>query len=515
MLHLKSRQGSQKSVCSLIRLLPLVSLLFFLAGCQQTGRSQTEIMRQALPDGMVSVFDDSIIVSQLHQMAEAEQSKLEADRHTAEHYKGELQSLLWINLMGVRKSADSLLTYLQQVEEIGLKPSSFYADSIRHDLQRLRTFKADSTATDPNVLIARLEYHLTKACLRYVYGQRYGFVNPKTAFKNAGIFDMHIEEPTNDDAQQVMRMIQSDSIVGYLNDIQPRDDYYQQLKAMLDSASTDEARQRIICNMERGRWRLQNPIPKAGKYVIVNVPAFHLYAYGGDTVLDMRVVCGAVKTKTPLLDSKIEWMELNPKWVIPMSIIKKDVARRAGDSAYFARNRYDIFDRATNKQMPIGSVSRDMLLSGKYRVAQRSGDFNSLGRIVFRFKNPHSVYLHYTSNPSAFKREVRAISHGCVRVSRPFELAQFLLDNPDEWLLDRIRISMSLYPKTKRGRDYWNSHPNEDDRKLINTQSVKPNIPLYIVYYTIYPDEHGTLKTYRDIYGYDKVLWNNLQPYVK
>ena len=464
----------------------------------------------------MSVFDDSLIVTHLNRLAAAEQSKLVADRRTADHYKDSLNSLLWINLMGVNSNADSLLAYLQRVEEIGMKKSAFYVDSIRQDMERLRTLQRDSTVKDMNQLVARLEYHLTKACLRYVYGQRYGFVNPKKAFMAEGLFNLNIEEPSKDFAQQVMHKIRCDSLADYLREIQPRSAYYEQLKGMLAKDSTEVGRQRIMCNMERGRWRLKNPIPETGKRIIVNIPAFHLYAYGDmDSVLNMRVVCGAVKTKTPILDSKIEWMEINPKWIIPMSIIKKDVVRHVGDTAYFARNHYDIFERATNQQMPISAVTREMLLSGKYRVAQQSGDFNSLGRIVFRFKNPHSVYLHYTSNPSAFKRSVRAISHGCVRVARPFELAQFMLNDPDEWLLDRIRISMSMYPKTKRGRTFWRENPEEEDRKLINSLSVKPNIPLYIIYHTLWTDEKGTLQTYPDIYDYDKVLWQNLQTFVK
>lgn len=496
----------------------MVFFLLFVAGCQQTSRSQTEITKQALFDGKVpvSVFNDSIIVGHLHQMAAAEDSRLEADRRTAEHYQDSLQFSLWIDNSGVSSRADSLLAYLQQVEEIGLTTASFFVDSIRQDMKRLQTLQSDSDAAERKLVAARLEYHLTKACLRYVYGQRFGFVNPRQAFKNTGIFNLNIEEPARDFARQVTHKILLDSLSQLLRDIQPHSAYYQQLKAMLAKDSTEAGRQRIMCNMERSRWRLKNPIPQTGKYIIVNIPAFHLYAFGaGDSVLDMRVVCGAVKTKTPILDSKIEWMELNPKWIIPMSIIKKDVVRHVGDTAYFSRNRYDIFDRATNQQMPVSSVSREMLLSGKYRVAQQSGSHNSLGRIVFRFKNPYSVYLHYTSNPSAFKRTVRAISHGCVRVSKPFELAEYLLNDPDEWLLDRIRISMSLYPKTKRGRTFWRENPEEEDRKLINSLGVKPNIPLYIIYNTLWTDEKGTLQTYPDIYGYDMVLWKNLQTFVK
>ena len=211
----------------------------------------------------------------------------------------------------------------------------------------------------------------------------------------------------------------------------------------------------------------------------------------------------------------MEWMEVNPQWVIPMSIIEKDVARRAGDSAYFARNRYQIYDKATNKPMEISQVSQAMLLSGNYRVAQQSGADNSLGRIVFRFKNRFSVYLHYTSSPGVFKRDVRAVSHGCVRVARPFELAHFVLDNPDEWLLDRIRISMDMQPMTERGHKYLMTHRDQEEHKLIGYVPVKPRVPLYIIYYTLWPDEHGELRTWPDVYGYDKVIINRLQTYMQ
>ena len=152
-----------------------------------------------------------------------------------------------------------------------------------------------------------------------------------------------------------------------------------------------------------------------------------------------------------------------------------------------------------------------MLNSGKYRVAQEGGAGNSLGRIVFRFKNNFSVFLHDTSNPGAFSRDSRAMSHGCVRVSKPFDLAQFVLDNPDEWLLDRIRISMDLPPMSEQGREYVATH-GSDNKKLISYVPVKPRVPIYILYYTLWPDADGILQTWPDVYGYDDVMWKQLKP---
>jgi murein L,D-transpeptidase YcbB/YkuD len=424
-----------------------------------------------------------------------------------------------------------LLSYLHRVGDIGFSEQAFYVDAIERDMQRLRQLQFGENGDDINHVTARLEYHLTKACLRYAYGYRFGFINPSRIFNRLdeeerkegqpshvvryrGLFDVDMDVAPADYHLTVIDKIAHDSIAQYLRAIEPQDKFYRQLKSMLKNDTTAEQRQRILSNMERTRWRLHHPIPDAGKRIIVNIPAYHLYAYGDDTLLHMRIVCGAWKTKTPLLTSEVEWMEVNPQWIIPQSILEKDVVRHAGDSAYFARNKYNIYERATNKQMEIGEVTQGMLLSGKYRVAQQSGDDNSLGRLVFRFKNQFSVFLHYTSTPWVFQREKRSISHGCVRVERPFELAHYVLDQPDEWLLDRIRISMGLRPATDRGRKYLRTHQDEEDHKLIGYVPVKPHVPLYIIYFTLWPDETGTLQTWPDIYGYDRVVMEHLKPYL-
>ena len=308
--------------------------------------------------------------------------------------------------------------------------------------------------------------------------------------------------------------LRSDSLSALLREVQPHDKIYEQLKAMLSKADSAQERRRILCNMERRRWRVHQPIKENEKRIVVNIPAFELYAYAADSVMPMRVVCGAIGTHTPQLSSYIEYMEVNPRWNIPYSIIKKDVAHRAGDSSYFTRNRYQIFD-SSGKVVPAGSVSSQMLLSGRYHVSQVGGAGNALGRIVFRFKNKFSVYLHDTSNPSAFQRSVRALSHGCVRVSKPFELAEFLLATSDTWLLDRIRLAMGKPAATEQGREYVKNHGTDACKSLVSRVSLDARVPLYIIYYTIWPDETGTLRTWPDIYNHDQVIWRQLQPYMQ
>jgi len=531
MLYSKNWQGCPKGFHSLIGLFPLLAVILMTSCLGGEHHKNRDITMAAFSDLKTPAFvlDAASIKRQLCEIASKDTPQTAADRAVRDYYSENSEHLLWIDRLGVDSRPDTLLSWLHQVGQMGLSERAFYVAPIEALLQRLRQMDFQPSS-DINRVAAQLEYHLSKACLRYVYGQRFGFINPNRIFNHLdmddstdtirhivryrGLFDMDMDLPSATYAHQVMRTICNDSLAILLHEIQPQDKFYQQLQRMLSTASDDASRRRILCNMERCRWRLHHPIPEEGKRVVVNVPAYSLYAYGADSILHMRVACGATKTKTPLLTSEVEWMEVNPQWVIPKSILEKDVVRHAGDSAYFARNKYNIYERATNKQMPIEEVTRSMLMSGKYRVAQQSGSHNSLGRIVFRFKNKFSVFLHYTSTPGVFQRDSRAVSHGCVRVARPYDLAHFLLDNPDEWLLDRIRISMGLKAETDRGRQYLKTHPTDEDHKLIGYVPVKPHVPLYIIYYTLWTDENGVLQSWPDVYGYDTVIWNHLQTFV-
>ena len=526
MLHSENRKSGKKGYCSLISL--FISVLLFI-GCGTDANKNRKITVEAFSDMKTPAFvlDLKLIEQNLKRLMAADHQNTESDKYARACYNGQL---LWVDKYGVDEQADTLLNWLHLVSEIGLTERSFGVAQIESDLNRMRSLTFDDS-NPINLVAARLDYQLTKACLRYCYGQRYGFVNPRRVFNHLdiekqdstrkitqfrGLFDVEMDLPTSQFANDVMRKVANDSLSGLLHEVQPTDANYLYLKNQLPKDTSLVHRRRVVVNMERCRWRRHQPIATQGKRIIVNIPAFHLYAYDGNGLLDMRVVCGARTTKTPQLTSKVEWMEVNPQWVIPKSIVENEVSHRAGDSAYFARHRYHIVNKETQQTVNVASVTRQMLLSGKYRVAQQGGAGNSLGRIVFRFKNSYSVFLHDTSTPSAFERDTRALSHGCVRVSQPFELANFLLDNPDEWLLDRIRIGMGQQPETDQGRNWLRAHPDGDDLKnLIGYVGVKPHVPLYIIYNTMWPDETGVWRTWPDIYGYDDVIWKQMKPYLQ
>ena len=256
-------------------------------------------------------------------------------------------------------------------------------------------------------------------------------------------------------------------------------------------------------NLERARWQYK---PEKGtKYVIANIAAFMLQAFNEETdsILEMRICCGSVRNKTPLLYSKIYYMELNPYWNVPQNIIRKEIIpsyRR--DTTYFTRNRMKVYDKNGNRVNPHDIKWAKYTAGVPFTVKQDNKEGNSLGRIIFRFPNPYAVYLHDTPSRWAFNRSNRAVSHGCVRLERALDFAFFLLEKPDELLEDRIRIAMDIAPKSDEGKKLNRSEAYRE----LKHYSLKEAIPLFLDYQTMYLAADGKLSYCEDIYKYDAPL---------
>jgi hypothetical protein len=417
--------------------------------------------------------------------------------------------------MGVSEDADSLLAFLRrEAPRNGLDTLAFFVPQIAEDLAIVRELSFDSLGVDINDLLPRLDYRLSKAYVRYTTGQRFGFMRPDRVFNRlqmkpdssgyARLFDYEVKEP---DYKASLQQLTSDDRMSYLFASVPSSSVYKSLQNRLLQSTSPDERTKLALNMERSRWQVTQPADPS-RMVIVNIPAQQLWAVGTDLVLNMRIVCGATKTKTPLLISAISHVQVNPEWVIPLNILKNEVAHHAGDSAYYARNNYYIVDRSSGDTLNPKQVSAAQLSSGRVRVAQPGGPGNSLGRIVFRFQNNFAVYLHDTNNHGAFKRERRTLSHGCVRVEDPYGLACFLMPEMDERLRDRLRLSMDLEPLTDYGREYLSEHAEEPRPfRLVSYREVSPSVPVYLVYYTAYPNPaSGAIEQWPDLYGYDAAI---------
>lgn len=440
-----------------------------------------------------------------------------SDKYVRNYYS-EGNPCLWIHGGDVSAAADSVLVMLDNAEEHGFRGSLFRADDIRADIARVRSLSCDGTALSN--IFARLEYNLSLSYFRYITSLHYGFVSPNDIFnridtvyvdsvkkKMSRLCDMPVLRPDSVFYSKSVQMLSPDSIVGYVAGLSPQQPLYTLLKQRLANEElTPQQRKRVLCNMERCRWRLSTHIDDCKKYIEVNIPSFGLRAVDADSVLTMRIGCGTVKQKTPLLSSKIKRMELNPQWIVPKSIAKGI----AYSYSYMHRNNMFIHDKKLGK-LPPEQSSLEKILNGEQYIVQESGPKNSLGRIIFRFENSFSVFLHDTSSPWIFQYKNRAVSHGCVRVQKPYDLAVFLLEKKDQELMDKIKYSMTVQ-LDKTAKDY----KPIDKSKMKKAVYLDKEIPLFISYYTVYyASNDDYIVEYEDIYGYDKHLAGKLAPYVK
>lgn len=442
---------------------------------------------------------------------------LTADFRTRSYYNRK-SPFLWIDRHGINHRADTLLNYLHTIAQMGFSSRRFRVEEIERDLERLRNLQFDDR-NNINLVMARLEYYLTKSYFRYAVGQRFGYMNPTFVFNRVDsiepnkhdsikrptryrqIFDIDMQRVNKSFFTSAIRKVQKDSLAQFLREIQPKNSFYYTLqKALVENPGMDKhLRAKILCNMERCRWRVADYPQKHQKYILVNIPSFRLLAIDKKDTLSMRIGCGSFKTKTPLLHSNVKRMDLNPKWFVPRSIIDKDLPSHLSRAYMESRNFY-VVDRKSGKEVDPSRVSLALLREPGFSLVQRGGKGNSLGRIIFRFDNNFAVYMHDTSSRGVFSQEDRGVSHGCIRVEKPFDLAVFLLKEKDKKTISKIEYCMT-------------ADSLADKSKIVGSLQVEPQIPLFITYYTLYPN-HSQQKfpwdNYPDVYGYDKVIYSFL-----
>jgi murein L,D-transpeptidase YcbB/YkuD len=235
--------------------------------------------------------------------------------------------------------------------------------------------------------------------------------------------------------------------------------------AALNVSAADRAQQ-IGANMERHRWL---PHYLGSRYIYVNVPAFELTAYdSGRKVLEMKVVVGEEYEGkvTPVFADSMETVVFRPYWLITPDIQRKEIEPKVeADPGYLARNNMEYYKDKSGT-----------------RIRQKPGEKNALGLVKFLFPNSFNIYLHDTPAKALFQKADRAASHGCIRVEKPAELAQWVLGWPPE------KVHDAMY----NGPD---SHGVPLPQK----------IPVYIVYFTVYARD-GQLVFSPDIYGRDEKL---------
>ncbi len=260
--------------------------------------------------------------------------------------------------------------------------------------------------------------------------------------------------------------------------------------AALDRPITDYIDQ-IKLNLDRWRWLPRDHPPT---YIVVNIAGFYLDVFEDDTIaLTKKVMVGNVRTKTPVFGDMIQYLELNPYWTVPYSIATREMLPKIKkDPGYLSRNNYKLLKNGKSVD-PYSVDWSTIKRSGfPYVIRQNPNKKNALGIVKFMFPNRYNVYLHDTPSKHLFVEYSRAFSHGCIRLEKPVELAEYLLKDNSKWTPQKIEQTL------KRGKN-----------KRID---LKTPLPIYLTYFTTWVDKEGTLQFQKDVYRRDKKLleyWKN------
>ncbi|MDP8249465.1 L,D-transpeptidase family protein [Pseudochrobactrum saccharolyticum] len=470
------------------------------------------------------------------------------------------QALLWSDGLNVSSRAEDVLALFERAEEDGLVPAEYAVkvpdlafDAAQKD-QRIR----EMAAFEINLTARALRYALDAGEGRVIANRLSGFhdlprnrikpelvlkalvadaepaetlaaFNPQNSYYQklkAQLASMKPEtkntvriaadtliKPGQDNAElpKILALIVQKAPAGYLNSYQEMFDRhkngtlydpelvaavkdYQKLMgktpdgvigratiAGLQGETSSVKRERILYAMERLRWL---PRDFGQRYVFVNQPAYRAqYFDQGKEQLAMDVVIGSPRNQTHFFYDTISTVVFNPSWGVPRSIVMNEMMPRIlADSGYLDRNNYEVI--AGGKRVASSSVNWSAVAQGKAHVGvrQKPGPNNALGELKILFPNSHDIYLHDTPSKAAFKRDMRAISHGCIRLADPRAMASAVMSTGEENLT-------KYFGKNERGI------------------KVPSGVPIYLTYFTAWPDEaSGKIRYYDDVYARDEGL---------
>lgn len=431
---------------------------------------------------------------QLALGADARLSRVPAARAEAvrQFYAGRGYQAVWTDTASCLPVAQSALTFLQRAPQFGLVAADYnvvglqqLADSVQ---QRVRPAELAAQTM-------RLELGLSSALLQFAAHLRHGRLQPYTTQPLA------LAGAAATEAADAVRRALRAGAAGFAEALlttQPQSrSYVRLLFAWQHLQRTDSLRaatlaRRVGANLERLRWE-----PAADSlYLAANIASQTLQVVRGSAVLTThRIVVGKPETPTPELASRVNYFQTAPEWRVPNSIATNEMLPRLRrNPGYLAANGLRLYS-SSGQPLDARRINWRTVTPERfpYQIRQVPGEDNALGNIVFRFANAHDVYLHDTPARQLFARPERLLSHGCIRLQRPADLAAFLLRR------DGGKTA------AERVEQMQNSIENGDSKVF----SLRYSLPILVRYLTCEADG-AELRCLPDVYGRDEALMEAL-----
>ena len=393
-------------------------------------------------------------------------------------YKARGYMPAWVDGDGTTEQWKDLVQQLKYSERHGLDPAAYGPQ----EFEQLR--EASQTRTSgtrfPVERIPEMDAKMTYAYLRYA-ADLLGWTHSARQ-----VHPTWLAAPKKEDlAARLNAALEANQIRDSLEALAPTHPQYKGLQAALASEQQPENIERIKMNMERWRWA---PHDLGDRYILINVPAYQLQVMEKDKPeLAMRVIVGDPEHQTPLFSDEMTYVVFSPYWNIPPDILRKETLPRVvSDPEYLQRNNIEVVGTSGRDELldPTDIDWTDEEATKGLRFRQAPGPENALGLVKFIFPNHFNVYLHDTPGDKLFFRDTRALSHGCIRVEAPVELAKYVLNDRPEWTEPRIQAAMNA---------------NQEQ-----TVTLKERLPVHIGYWTAWVEPDGKTVTYTDDpYGID------------
>ena len=393
--------------------------------------------------------------------------------YAARHGEG-----LWITATGLKPEAKLLATEIANAWAYALDVTAFKLPKLENGML---------TTSDTDTL-ADAEIAYSRAALLYARQARGGRIPEPTAMLTTELDrrPQWIEPKTVIEA-----LAATHEPDAYLRSLEPQHPQFEKLRqlyvTMLPAdgkpARLSRAANRLRANMEMWRWMWTD---MGDLYVFNNIPEFMQYVYkDGKIIRSAKIVAGQMDKQSTVFSRPLKYVVLRPTWIVPESIKVNELWPSLIRGGGLMRQYGLQVETKDGKRLDWRAIDWSNADIRNYEVTQPPGPKSVLGHVKFSFPSQHTIFMHDTPDKWMFRQAQRTLSHGCLRVQNPMQLAEIILKEDKGW--DAAKVAQL-----------------DRSGPLNNEIPIEKEIPIHLVYFTAWVDDAGKLKTFRDVYGHEK-----------